>query len=54
MKRETSAFTLSENKRLWNMRVTVIPVVIAALGIDFKGLKREVEELKIEERIETI
>ena len=40
-------------KKLWNMRVTVIPVVIGALGTVLKGLERKWEELEIGGRIET-
>ena len=55
---------LSENKRkrkerqvlkkLSNMRVMVIPVVIGAFGTVPKGLERGLEELELGERIETI
>ena len=37
---------------LWNMRVTVIPIVIGALGR--KALKKGREKLEIGRRIETI
>ena len=43
-----------ELKKLWNMKVTVIPIVIRVLGTVPKGLKRELEELKIGVHIETI
>ena len=36
------------------MKVTVIPVVISALGTVFKGLEKRLEELEIGGRIETI
>ena len=39
-----------ELKRLWNMKVKVIPIVVGALGTVPKGL----ESLKISGRIETI
>ena len=41
-------------KKLWEMRVTVIPVVISAYRMFPKSLERELEELVIGERIETI
>ena len=40
-----------ELKKLWNMKVTVIPIVIGALGAVTKGLTMELE---IRERVETI
>ena len=36
------------------MRVTVIPIVISALGTVLKGLKRRLEELKKGRRINII
>ena len=36
-----------EPKRLWNMKVTVIPVVIGALGTITKGLVLGLEDLFI-------
>ena len=35
------------------MKVTVIPIIIDALGMIPKGLMRGFEELEIEERMET-
>ena len=43
-----------ELKKLWNMKVTVIPIVIGALGTVTKGLVRGLEEFKITGRVETI
>ena len=45
---------LRELKWLWNMKVTMIPVVVGALGTVSKGLERGLEELEIRGRIETI
>ena len=36
-----------ELKKLWNMKVTVIPIVIGALGTIPKGLVKRLEELEI-------
>ena len=36
-----------ELKKLWNMRVTVIPMIIGALGTVPKGLVRRLEELEV-------
>ena len=43
-----------ELKKLWKMRVTMIPTVIGVLATVLKGLERGLEELGIEERAETI
>ena len=43
-----------ELKKLWNMKVTVIPIVIGALSIVTKELVQGLEELKIREWVETI
>ena len=42
-----------EQKKLWNMRVMVIPIVIGTLRVP-KGLDRRLEELKISGRFETV
>ena len=41
-------------RKLWNMRVTVIPIVIGALRTVSKGLERWLEELEIRVQIDTI
>ena len=41
-------------KKLWNMNVTVIPIVIGALGTVTKGLVKGLEDLKIMGWVETI
>ena len=41
-------------KKQWNMKVTVIPIVISALETVSKGLEERLEELEIGGRIETI
>ena len=43
-----------EMKKLWNMKVTVIPIVVDMLGTVPKSLENRLEELEIRERIETI
>ena len=43
-----------ELKKLWNMKVTIVPIVIGALGTITKGLLKGLEELEIGGRIETI
>ena len=37
----------TKKKKLWNLKVTVIPIVIGALGTIPKGLLKELEELEI-------
>ena len=44
---------LKKTKKLWILRVTVIPIVVSALGTVPKGLERKLEELEIRGRIET-
>ena len=42
-----------ELKKLWNMLVIEIPIVIRALGTFLKGLEKELEDLEIREQEET-
>ena len=41
-----------ELKKLWNMKVTVIPIVICAIGTVTKGLVQGLEDLEIKRRRE--
>ena len=43
-----------ELKNLWNMKVTIIPIVIGAFGIVTKGLLKGLEALEVGNRVETI
>ena len=43
-----------ELKKLWNMKVTVVPIVIGALGTITKGLLKGLEDLEVGGRVETI
>ena len=43
-----------ELKKLWNMKVRIVPIVIGALGTITKGLLKGLEDLKIGGRVETI
>ena len=55
VKRRTSTSTLLGNwKKLWNMKVTVIPIVIGAFGTVTKGLLKGLDDLEVRERMETI
>ena len=41
-------------KKLWNMKVMVIPIIIGALDTATKGLVKGLEDLEIRGRVETI
>ena len=43
-----------ELKKLWNMKGTIIPIVIGAFGTVTKGLLKGLEDLEIRGRVETI
>ena len=41
-------------RELWNIKVTIVPIVIGALGTITKGLLKGMEDLEIDGRVETI
>ena len=43
-----------ELKKQWNMKVTIVPIVIGALGTITKGLLKGLEDLEVGRRVETI
>ena len=43
-----------ELKMLWNMKMTIIPIVIGAMGTVTKGLIQGVEDLEISGLVENI
>ena len=43
-----------ELKKLWNMKVMIVPIVIGAFGTVTKGLLRGLEDLEVGGRVETI
>ena len=43
-----------ELKKPWNVKVTIVPIVIGALGTITKGLLKGLEDLEVGERVETI
>ena len=43
-----------ELKKLWNMKVTIVSIVISALGTVTKGLLKGLEDLEVGGRVETI
>ena len=53
-KRDKYLILVRELKKLWNMKVTFIPIVIGALGTVTEGLLKGLEDLDIRGRVETI
>ena len=43
-----------ELKKLWNMKVTILPIVIGAFGAVTKGLLKGLEDLEVGRQVETI
>ena len=43
-----------ELKKLWNMKVTIVPIVIGNFGTITKGLLKGLEDLEVGGRVETI
>ena len=43
-----------ELKKLWNIKVTIVPIVIGALGTITKGLFKGLDDLEVGGRVETI
>ena len=43
-----------ELKKLWNMKVTIVPIVIGAFGTITKGLLKGLEDLEVGGWVETI
>ena len=52
-KRDNYLDLARELKTLWGMRMTVIPIVVGALGTTTKGLEKGLEEWEISGRIQT-
>ena len=53
-KREWYLDLARELKKLWNIKVTIIPIVIDAFGTVTKGLLKGLEDLEVGGRVETI
>ena len=43
-----------ELKKLWNMKVTIVPIVIGVFGTVTKGLLKGLEDMEVDGRVETI
>ena len=53
-KRDTYLDLVENWKKLWNMKVTIIPIVIGGLGTITKWFAQGLEDLKITERTEVV
>ena len=53
-KRDKYLYLARELKKLWNMKVTIIPIVIGAFATVTKGLLKGLEDLEVGGRVETI
>ena len=53
-KKDKSLDLARELKKLWNMKVTIVPIVIGALSTITKGLLKGLEDLEVGGRVETI
>ena len=51
---EKNTWIFLESWKKWNLKVTVIPVVVGAHGMDHKGLEKRIREEEIRGRIKTI
>ena len=47
-------FDIQTDHLIWNMKVTIIPIVIGAFGTVTKGLLKGLEDLEVGDRVETI
>ena len=53
-KKDTYLDFARELKKLWNMKVTIVPIVIGALGTKTKGLLKALDDLEVGGRLVTI
>ena len=53
-KKEKFRDLAKESKKLWHMKVIIIPIMIGAFSTVTKILLKELEELEIKGRVETI
>ena len=53
-KRDKYLDLVRELKKLWNMKMTIIPIVIGAFGTVTKGLLKGMKNLEVGDRVETI
>ena len=53
-KKDKNLYHARELKKLWNMKVTIVPIVIGAWGTITKGLLKILEDLEVGGQVETI
>ena len=53
-KKDKYLYLARELKKLWNMKVTIVPIVIGAFGTIKKGLLKGLEDLEVGGRVESI
>ncbi len=53
-KKDKSLDLARELKKLWNMKVTIVPIVIGVFSTITKGLLKGLGDLEVGERVETI
>ena len=53
-KKDKFLYIARELKKQWNMKVTIVPIVIGAFGTGTKGLLKGLEDLEVGGHVETI
>ena len=53
-KKDKYLYLARELKKLWNMKVTIVPIVIGAFGTVTKGLLKDLKDLEVSGWVETI
>ena len=53
-KKDKNCDLARELKKLWNMKLTIVPMAIGTIGTVNKGLLKCLEDLEVGGRIETI
>ena len=53
-KKDKYLYLAREQKRLWNMKVSIVPIVIGAFGTVNKRLLKGLEDLEVGGRVETV
>ena len=48
-KKDKNLDLAKELKKLWNMKVTIVPILIGALGTITKGLLKDLEDFEVDE-----
>ena len=53
-KKDKYLYLARELKKLWNMKVTIVPIVIGVFGSVTKGLLKGIGNMEVGGRVETI